>query len=165
MMTNSEIIAQFIMEIINGELSLMDTKKRIQEYESKYGTNFFADYDVEKKEKPWNSDYLNELKFKSMTGMTSKQFILHLAEVSEYVHAQEKSKNNKRKSFIATIVDTVKNNKKICIIAAIVAAGIVALIIWNLFLSKSNAAALTVISNQCALIESLKAQLVAKMIF
>lgn len=162
-MTNSEIIARFIMEIINGELSLMDTKKRIQEYESKYGTNFFADYDVEKKEKPWNSDYLNELKFKSMTGMTSKQFILHLAEVSEYVHAQEKSKNNKNKSGIAKILDTIKKHKGI--IAAIVATVIVALIIRNLYLSKSNAAALMVISNQCALIESLKAQLATKMIF
>lgn len=164
-MNNTEIISGFITEIIKGKYTLNEVKQKIQTYENQYGADFFANYDVEKKDMPWDSDYLHELEIKSITGMGSKQFILHLAEVSEYVHAQEKSKNNKRKSFIATIADTVKNNKKICIIAAIVAAGIVALIIWNLFLSKSNAAALTVISNQCALIESLKAQLAAKMIF
>lgn len=141
-MTHSEIKAEFIMDIINGKYNLNETKKMIKEYESKYGSDFFADYDIEKKAQPWDSAYLNELKIKSMTGMISKQFILHLAEVSEYVHAHEMKKSN--------------GNKKKYIIIGIVAGIILALVILFLCMSKANAAAAAVIANKSAIAAHLK---------
>lgn len=97
-------------------------KKKIQDYESQYGLDFFVDYYVEEKDTSWGRAYLNELEIKSMTGMTSKQFILHLAEVSEYVHTHEKSEK--------------KNNKQKYIIVGIGAGIIIALVITLLCMSK-----------------------------
>lgn len=122
-MGNIEIKVQFIMDIIEGKYTLSETKKKMQEYEEKYGSDFFVEYEVEKKGKPWDRNYLEELRLKSMTGMSSKQFILHLAEVSEYVHKNEKQK---------------KIRKKIIITGAI--CGIIAaLVILAIAFSKANA--------------------------
>ncbi len=145
-MTNSEMKAEFMMDIIDGKYTLNEAKQKIRVYEEKYGTDFFADYDIEKKDKPWDMEYLKELKLKGMTGMSSKQFFLHLAEVSEYVHANADTSHN-------------KGDKKKFIIAGIIAAIIIALVIVILFLSKSNAAAAAVIANQKAAIAQLQSQL------
>lgn len=137
-MTQAEIKAHFMLEIINGKFSLNDVIKQIQQYEKEYGANFFADYDVEEKEKPWDEAYLKELRIKCMAGMASKQFILHLAEVSEYVHNNQKNKIRKtRKAIIAAI-----------------AAIIVILMITILCLSKSYAAVVEIASDQSALIDN-----------
>lgn len=122
-MGNIEIKVQFIMDIIEGKYTLSETKKKMQEYEEKYGSDFFVEYEVEKKGKPWDRNYLEELRLKSMTGMSSKQFILHLAEVSEYVHKNEKQK---------------KIRKKIIITGAIFGI-IAALVILAIAFSKANA--------------------------
>lgn len=107
-MTGSEIKYNFVKEIANGKLSLKDVQQRIQEYEQKYGIDFFDDYDIEKKEKPWNKEYLKELEAKILSGIRSKQFILHLAEVSEYVYTNEKTEINKHKTFlISTIIAVI----------------------------------------------------------
>ena len=95
-MTASEIKYDFIKEIIDGKLSFNDVQKRIQEYETKYGNDFFDDYDIPKKNKPWDREYLKELELKSLSGLRSKQFILYLAEVSEYVYSNEKAYKRKR---------------------------------------------------------------------
>lgn len=100
-MRNSRIEAEFITDITNGKYTLIEAKKKMQEYEEKYGSDFFVEYEVEKKGKPWDRNYLEELRLKSMTGMSSKQFILHLAEVSEYVHENERKTKNKKKFLIA----------------------------------------------------------------
>jgi len=121
-MTHSEIIATFMMDIINGKYTLNDVKKKIQDYESQYGLDFFADYYVEKKDTSWDRAYLKELEIKCMTGMASKQFILHLAEVSEYVHTHEQSEK--------------KNNKQKYIIVGIGAGIIIALVITLLCMAK-----------------------------
>ena len=137
-MTNAEIKSLFVQEIIEGKISFNDVKKRIQEYEEKYGADFFADYEIEKKDKPWNEEYFNELKKKSIA-MTSKQFILHLSEVSEYVHEHETHQNN--------------NKKKAGIISVI--ASLIVLILILVF-NGQEASAMTVIANQIAIIEYLK---------
>lgn len=85
------------MDIIEGKYSLAAAKSKMQEFEAKYGRDFFGDYEVEKKNTAWDSDYLNDLKIKCMAGMTSKQFVLHVAEVSEYVNSQKKEKNKLKK--------------------------------------------------------------------
>ena len=145
-MTNSEIKAEFMIDIIDGKYTLNEAKHKIRAYEEKYGTDFFADYEIEKKDKPWNMEYLKELKLKGMTGSNSKQFFLHLAEVSEYVHANADTSHS-------------KGDKKKFIIAGIIAGIIIALVIVILFLSKSNAAAAAVIANQKAAIAQLQSQL------
>ncbi len=92
-------IAQMIRDIINGKMNQAQAQNKIQELETQYGTEFFPNYAVEIKDKPWNQEYLNDLELKSMAGMSSKMFILHLAEVSEYVHAQNKKRNTSKKVF------------------------------------------------------------------
>ena len=106
-MTNLDIVAEFVMDIIEGKYTLSEVQARIKTYEEQYGSDFFADYEVNQKEKPWDASYLNELRLKSMTGMTSKQFILHLAEVSEYVHSREKSIAKKQKCILITGIVTI----------------------------------------------------------
>ena len=89
-------ISHFIMEIINGELKYKQVKLIINHIENKYGNDFFANYDVEKRpQTEWNEEYLKELKLKSMNGMTSKQFIYHLSEVSDFVHEHAKTKKKR----------------------------------------------------------------------
>lgn len=85
-MTGSEIKADFLFDIIEGKYTLKEVQKKIKSFEAEYGNEFFSDYDIKIKEKPWDKEYLDELKIKGMTGMASKQFYLHVAEVSEYVH-------------------------------------------------------------------------------
>ena len=145
-MTNSEIKAEFMVDIIDGKYTLNEAKQKIRAYEEQYGTDFFADYEIEKKDKPWDMEYMKELKLKGMTGMASKQFFLHLAEVSEYVHANADTSHS-------------KGDKKRFIFAGIIAAIIIALVIVILCLSKSHAAAAAVIANQKAAIAQLQSQL------
>lgn len=145
-MTNSEMIAEFMMDIIDGKYTLNEAKQKIRAYEEQYGTDFFADYEIEKKDKPWDMEYLKELKLKGMTGMASKQFFLYLAEVSEYVHANADTSHS-------------KGDKKKFIIAGIISAIIIALVIVILCLSKSHAAAMAVIAEKNAIIAKLQTQL------
>ena len=148
-MTNSEITAEFIMDIFDGKYTKSEVERKVKEYEAKYGSDFFADYGGKKKDKPWDREYLNELKIKSMTGMTSKQFILYIAEVSEYVYSHEKPKK--------------KKSKLKFIIAGAAAGIIVALVIAILCLSKKNASAMAIISHQRILIDHLTMQLESKL--
>lgn len=93
MLESTEIIVQLMREIINGKMNLQQTKDKMLQLETKYGQDFFLDYDYdEAKPKPWDEEYLQELEIKSTAGMSSKQFILHLAEVSEYVHSKKSNK-------------------------------------------------------------------------
>lgn len=120
-MDDIEITVKLIRDIINGKMNLTKTEKKIAELEAEYGKDFFEDYDIEKKEKPWDEKYLRELEIKSMAGMNSKQFILHLAEVSEYVHSNKsrKRKTSSKRKIILYIIAGI-----IAIVA--VAAGIFA---------------------------------------
>lgn len=131
-MTNAEIKSLFIQEIIDGKLSLSDVQGRIQEYEREYGSDFFSDYEIEKRNKPWDEAYFNELKRKSIT-MASKQFILHLAEVSEYVHSHEMKSNQEKNG----------KSKGLLLGISIVVAIIVFVIVLICLFSNSAAFAIT----------------------
>lgn len=117
MSENTNITVQMIRDIINGKMNTEQTNRKIRELESQYGTDFFLDYEIDKKDKPWDEAYLYELELKSMTGMSSKPFILHLAEVSEYVHAQKSGKSGSESSSSDN-----KGSKKIIRIIAMIAA-------------------------------------------
>ena len=90
---NTSIVSTLIMDIINGKLKSDQVHMIVSYLENKYGDDFFADYNVEKlPQEKWNEEYLETLKHKAMTGMTSKQFIYHLSEVSDFVHEHAKKK-------------------------------------------------------------------------
>lgn len=94
---SGKYLMPLIDDIFDGKCTLTETKKRIKQLEEKFGNNVLLSYDLdedEKKEKKyWNKEYLEELRFQCACGMTrSKPFILHLAEVSEYVHSTKKRK-------------------------------------------------------------------------
>ncbi|MBR4627860.1 MAG: hypothetical protein IKO47_09215 [Ruminococcus sp.] len=95
-MDQANIQSDFFFDIVKGKYTLKGTVKKIEEYEAQYGKDFFADYDVKKKDKPWDIDYLNELESQGIAGMASKQFFIHVAEVSEYVHNNMKKKKHKK---------------------------------------------------------------------
>lgn len=106
MLESTEIIEQLMSDIINGKMNLQQTKDEIRRLEVKYGHDFFISYDYdEAKPKPWDDEYLKELEIKSIAGMSSKQFILHLAEVSEDIHAKRAKK--KRISVLVVIAVAV----------------------------------------------------------
>jgi hypothetical protein len=88
------ITSSFIDDIVKGKYSLADVKQMINLFEKEHGSDFFVKYEVDKKDKPWDMAYLKELELKSVGGLCSKQFILHLAEVSEYVHKNQKKKSS-----------------------------------------------------------------------
>lgn len=76
-------------KILDGEITYDEVKKSLDDLEQQYGKDVFPGFILKKKPKPWSRKYLNELNEKRMAGATSKEFILHLAEVSDYVHKQE----------------------------------------------------------------------------
>lgn len=110
-MDKYQIKNELIRDIIDGKYTLDQVEKIIQELEAEYGEGFFEKYDVPKEEKPWNRETLKKLETDSLVGTCSKPFILHLAEVSEYVHEKEQPVENSKKkgsliliAVIATII-------------------------------------------------------------
>ena len=95
-------IARIEAESMNPSLGLIteivnkagkQVKLIIKYVENKYGSDFFEDYDVKKEpQEKWTEEYLKELEIKSMAGLSSKQFILYLSEVSDFVHEHSKKK-------------------------------------------------------------------------
>lgn len=108
----AEIIHRVVTDIYCDKLSRHQTDAIISELDINGVLN-----DVVIKTSPkseWSEDYLELLVNKAVTGTFSKQYLLHLAEVAEYVNENEKKDIKKR-----------QNNK----IAAIV-IGIIAVIIF-----------------------------------
>lgn len=96
-MDKYQIKNELIRDIIDGKYTLDQVEIIIQELEAEYGEGFFDDYDVPKEEKPWNRETLKKLETDSLVGTCSKPFILHLAEVSEYVHNEERKDEYSKK--------------------------------------------------------------------
>ncbi|MBR1987953.1 MAG: hypothetical protein IKA36_02820 [Clostridia bacterium] len=81
---------RFITDIVEGKYTLKQVELMVREFEKRYGSDVFANYDVERKQKPWKMRYLGELTVKALSGMASKQLILHIAEVAEYIRSKHK---------------------------------------------------------------------------
>ncbi len=117
MLERAEIIVQLKRDIINGKMNLQQTKDKISELEAQYGQDFFFDFEYdEAKPKPWGEEYLHELEIQSMAGMSSKQFIMHLAEVSEDIYSRKSGKSAAKSKEKST-----PNRKKVLLIVFIVA--------------------------------------------
>ena len=93
--------------IVSGQINTKEAEQYIDRLKNQYGADAFPSFDFQKRSEPWDKVYFRELQKKSVTGACSEEFILHMAEVSEYV---------------------IKKRKKI-IIGGIIAAIIILLII------------------------------------
>lgn len=107
--------AELLIDMINNHLSVDDVKKRIQEMEAEYDTDYFLDYDIEyadierKPKQDWDEEYYEKVKTKGILGIASKQYFLYFAEVNEYIHnkrdeEQRKKKRRKLMIFISAVV-------------------------------------------------------------
>ncbi|MCD8396906.1 MAG: hypothetical protein LUD12_06975 [Lachnospiraceae bacterium] len=82
---------KLIRKILNNSISEKDALKELDRLELMYGDEAFTAYDFQKKEKPWNEDYYEDLKNKCITGAGSKEFIIHLLEVREYLNQKKRN--------------------------------------------------------------------------
>ena len=89
-------------DIRNGKLSLDDVKREVRKMKEEFGEDAFLAYELDKKERPWDEEYLKELDDKGRSGAGSEEFILHFAEVKEEV-----AKRKKRRLLIGGIIGGV----------------------------------------------------------
>lgn len=73
-----------IIDIFKGRHTREEVHDIISYYE-KQNPNFFVDYEIKKKEKPWDKEYFETLKKRAVAGTSSKQFILHSTDVIDYL--------------------------------------------------------------------------------
>lgn len=99
MMDFFDEINNLVGDIVNHNINVTQTQIRIDELKKKYGDNSFLSIYFEKKPLPWDEVYMRKLKEKNITGACSEEFLLHMAEVSDYIY----QKKNKRK-LIALVI-------------------------------------------------------------
>lgn len=87
--------------IVSGQINAKETEQYIDRLKDQYGADSFPSFDFQKRTEPWNREYLRELQKKNVTGACSEEFILHMAEVSEYIFGKRK------KSIIVGIVAAI----------------------------------------------------------
>ena len=115
-MTGSEEQMRLVTKILKGEIRTPEVEKELDRISKQYGDDCFNSYEVHKKAKPWNKDYLDELELLGTSGASSKEYYLHLAEVSDYL--RDRSRSN--------------GNKVLFVVIGIVVIALVAVTIWNI---------------------------------
>lgn len=83
-------VNRLVGDIINHNVDSVQTQARIDEMKQEYGEDSFPSINFEKKSLPWDESYLRELKEKNVTGACSEEFLLHMAEVSDYITAKKR---------------------------------------------------------------------------
>lgn len=76
---------EIIEKILANDLKKAEVEKALTELENEFGDNAYVDDGFSPKEKPWNKGYYTELEKVSLTGVSSKKYILHLVEVRDYL--------------------------------------------------------------------------------
>ena len=89
MSKQSDALYELKRKIIETNCSVAEIQKDISRLEREFGADIFLPLDFNKKSKPWNSAYFKELSDLSIAGASSKEFILHMAEVKEYLVKQK----------------------------------------------------------------------------
>ena len=82
-------ISKVIENILNNKFDKKKTVMELSRIEQEYGKDVFVPYSFVKQEEPWTPKYLEELKMKIMAGACSKDFIIHLAEVNDYLRKKK----------------------------------------------------------------------------
>lgn len=83
-------VNKLVNNIARGKVGKNDAEQIIEELKSKYGSDVFPSYDFHKQPMPWTKEYLHTLQKKNVTGACSEEFILHMAEVSDYISSKKK---------------------------------------------------------------------------
>ncbi len=76
--------------IASGKIDREGAQKAITELKDRYGEDAFPSYIFEEQSRPWTKEYLDYLRKKNITGACSEEFILHMAEVNDYLKAKKK---------------------------------------------------------------------------
>ena len=79
-----------VNDIIEGKISRDVAADRIADLKRKDGDDIFPSIHFQKKSKPWDKKYFSKLKQMNITGACSEEFLLHMAEVSEYMMLRKK---------------------------------------------------------------------------
>lgn len=90
MMDFYEEINTLVNEINKGKVNKQEANQRIKNLKETYGDDVFPSFEFEKKPKPWTKAYFYTLQKKNMTGACSEEFILHMAEVGDYLSLKRK---------------------------------------------------------------------------
>ena len=90
-----------VNDIASGKTNVKEVRGSIDRIKTQFGSDVFPSFSFEKQPKPWNSEYLHELQRKNVTGACSEEFIIHMAEVSDYVFGKH------RRNVIGAIVAIV----------------------------------------------------------
>ena len=77
--------------VAHRKMSYKQTLNKINELERKYpNEDIFTRFSIDKKDKSeWDEEYFDKLNNLCMSGAGSKEFILHMAEVSDYLKQKE----------------------------------------------------------------------------
>lgn len=79
---SNQSILTLVEEMRSGKITAAASKKEIEKIEKMYDCPFLVT-SFTKKDKPWDKHYLNDLANAVMFGKTSKEYLLHIAEVSD----------------------------------------------------------------------------------
>jgi hypothetical protein len=83
-------VSNVIKNILDNKFDKQKVAIELSKLEQKYGKDVFVPYSFKKKDQSdWNEKYLEELKMKIMAGASSKDFIIHLAEVNDYLRKKK----------------------------------------------------------------------------
>ena len=81
-----------VNSITEGKANYYQTERRIEEIKERYGNDVFPSFTFEKQPRPWTKEYLMSLLKRNVTGACSEDFILHIAEVNDYVNSKRKKR-------------------------------------------------------------------------
>ncbi|WP_461204577.1 hypothetical protein [Clostridium sp. DL1XJH146] len=85
----SYAIAELVSNIVEGKITKKLTEKELIKIQKKYEEPFMI-YEPDRKEKPWDINYLNELKKAVPFGATSSEYILYMAEVADEIYKNKR---------------------------------------------------------------------------
>lgn len=77
-------VTDLIRIIIDGKCDIKETERLIEKMESEQGDSLFHPCEFKPKDRPWKKEYLIELEKQRLSGISSKEYLLHLAEVETF---------------------------------------------------------------------------------
>ena len=90
---NSELI-ELARKIVQGRIHKPEVEKELDRIAALYGEDCFESYDAmaRKPQAAWDEAYLKELDLLGVSGASSRNYYLHLAEVSDEVYSKKRQK-------------------------------------------------------------------------
>lgn len=76
-------LSKLVSNIMRGKCRKKKVKAELERIEAQYPDERFGFHVPERKQKPWNKEYLKDLEELFYCGASSKEFILYMAEVSD----------------------------------------------------------------------------------